>query len=115
MTEKHHRINDIELPSTDINCKAFYGTVFDWRFTDWGPDYVSFQGAGIGGGFHKHDSFVPQTPGALVVLYSDDLATTQLKIEAAGGKILIPLFEFPGGRRFRFSDSCGNQLAVWSV
>ena len=25
-----------------------------------------------------------------------------------------PPFEFPGGRRFHFTDPSGNELAVWS-
>ena len=32
----------------------------------------------------------------------------------ADGKITKPTFEFPGGRRFHFSDPNGNELAVWS-
>lgn len=26
----------------------------------------------------------------------------------------IDLIEFPGGRRFHFTDPAGNELAVWS-
>jgi hypothetical protein len=25
-----------------------------------------------------------------------------------------PIFSFPGGRRFHFTDPSGNELAVWS-
>jgi predicted enzyme related to lactoylglutathione lyase len=25
-----------------------------------------------------------------------------------------PIFAFPGGRRFHFTDPAGNELAVWS-
>ena len=32
----------------------------------------------------------------------------------AGGSIVVPTFEFPGGRRFHFADGAGNVLAVWS-
>ena len=51
---------------------------------------------------------------ALVVLYSDDIETTQSKIESAGGAIVKPLFSFPGGRRSHFTDPNGNEYAVWS-
>lgn len=54
------------------------------------------------------------TGSVLVVLYSADLAQTQAKIEAAGGTIVKPVFDFPGGRRFHFSEPGGNELAVWS-
>ena len=52
--------------------------------------------------------------GPLVVLYSEDLAASQAAVEAAGGTIAKDIFEFPGGRRFHFSDPSGNELAVWT-
>ncbi len=51
---------------------------------------------------------------ALVVLYSRDLEATQANIERAGGLIVKPVFAFPGGRRFHFTEPSGNELAVWS-
>jgi predicted enzyme related to lactoylglutathione lyase len=35
-------------------------------------------------------------------------------LEAVGGNIIKPVFSFPGGRRFHFTDPNGNELAVWS-
>jgi predicted enzyme related to lactoylglutathione lyase len=49
----------------------------------------------------------------LPVLYSEDLEATVEEVEAAGGKIVKPIFSFPGGRRFHFLDPAGNELAVW--
>ena len=43
-----------------------------------------------------------------------DLKATEAAIIAAGGSIVVPTFEFPGGRRFHFSDGAGNVLGVWS-
>jgi uncharacterized protein len=112
----HHKINYIEFHSTDIEqAKKFYAAVFGWSFVDYGPDYVSFQGAGIDGGFIKsepHDG--PGKFAPLVVLYSSDLAATEIAIRLEGGGVVVPTFEFPGGRRFHFSDGAGNVLAVWS-
>ncbi len=115
--ENHHNISYIEFASTDIErTKRFYSTVFGWSFVDYGPDYISFAGAGVeGGGFYKtdpHDTQAKYAP--LVVLYSKDLKATEEAIVAAGGSIVVPTFEFPGGRRFHFSDGVGNVLAVWS-
>ena len=110
----NHKINYIEFVSVDVSrSKQFYSTVFGWSFEDWGPDYISFQaaGAGIDGGFRKGEA---QTGSPLVVLYAADLAATELAIVAAGGQITVPVFDFPGGRRFHFSDGAGNELAVWS-
>jgi predicted enzyme related to lactoylglutathione lyase len=114
----HHTINYIEFAATDITeAKKFYSAVFGWRFTDYGPDYSSFSAgtAGLDGGFFRadpHDAPAKTTP--LVVIYSSDLAATEAAITAAGGAIELPTFEFPGGRRFHFSDGAGNVLAVWS-
>jgi predicted enzyme related to lactoylglutathione lyase len=114
----NHKINYIEMSSTDIvRTKQFYSTVFGWEFVDYGPDYVAFTAAsgGIDGGFYRvdaHDSFPKGSP--MIVLYSSDLAASEAAIVAAGGTIVVPTFEFPGGRRFHFADGAGNVLAVWS-
>lgn len=114
----HHHIHYIEFASTSVEAtKQFYSTVFGWGFIDYGPDYVSFTAAsaGIDGGFYRtapHDP--PAKTAPLVVLYSADLAATEAAILAAGGSIVVPTFEFPGGRRFHFADGTGNILAVWS-
>jgi hypothetical protein len=49
-----------------------------------------------------------------VVLYSRALDDTLASVKQAGGEIVKAPFEFPGGRRFHFSDPSGNELAVWS-
>jgi len=112
----HHKINYIEFPSTDIEqTKHFYAAVFGWTFQDWGPEYVSFHGAGIDGGFVKREAHQDGgTHGPLVVLYSADLAGTEIAVRMEGGGVVVPTFEFPGGRRFHFSDGAGNVLGVWS-
>ena len=48
------------------------------------------------------------------MLYAGDLEGTEAKVRAAGGTIVKPIFSFPGGRRFQFTDPNGNELAVWS-
>ena len=63
-------------------------------------------------GFERSDEFRSGRP--LVVLYSHDLIWTIKKIEEAGGKIVREIFDFPGGRRFHFSDPDGYELAVWT-
>jgi predicted enzyme related to lactoylglutathione lyase len=115
---QHHKINYIEFIATDVaKAKEFYGGVFGWKFQDYGPEYVSFdhESAGIDGGFRQAREGESAAAGApLVVLYSGALQATQDAIVAAGGSIVVPTFEFPGGRRFHFSDGLGNTLAVWT-
>ena len=50
----------------------------------------------------------------LVVLYSSELAATEIAVRLEGGGVVVPTFDFPGGRRFHFSDGVGNVLGVWS-
>jgi uncharacterized protein len=115
---QNHKVNYIEFSTTSIpKSKAFYSKVFGWEFQDWGEDYISFgsESGGIDGGFRRGPA--PEKTGesaALIVLYSSDLKATEAAIMAAGGSIVVPTFEFPGGRRFHFSDGAGNVLAVWS-
>ena len=112
---KNHTINYIELPTTDIAAtKQFYGDLFGWVFADWGPDYISFEGAGIDGGFRGDGKVKPEPNGVLVVLYADDLEDCLDRVTQSGGAITLPIFDFPGGRRFQFKDPSGNELGVWS-
>jgi predicted enzyme related to lactoylglutathione lyase len=115
---QHEKINYIELPAKDLNlAKQFFSQVFAWEFIDYGPEYSAFTqaSAGIDGGFYLADLQCQTAQGsALVVLYSEDLEQTQAKIEPAGGAIVRPIFSFPGGRRFHFTDPNGNEYAVWS-
>ncbi len=110
------RIDYVEFPARDFDAiKDFYSTVFNWSFTDYGLDYMAFSNAGLDGGFFKSDLISSTENGsALVVFYSDDLAATEAKIKIAGGEIIKPIFQFPGGRRFHFTDPNGNEFAVWS-
>ena len=110
---RHHHIDYFELPATDlVAAKRFYSAAFDWRFTDYGPNYTSFHDGRLAGGFTM--SAEPVKGGPLVVVYAKALEDTQKNVIAAGGKIVVATFEFPGGRRFHFADPNGNELAVWS-
>lgn len=106
------KVDYVELcASSNEAAKAFYGKAFGWTFTDYGPDYVGFNdGAKESGGFQCDGTkFTP-----LPILYSDDLEATRQQVLAAGGQINGPDYEFPGGRRFHFTDPFGNELAVWT-
>ena len=48
------------------------------------------------------------------MLYSDDLDASEQAVKQANGVITVPIFDFPGGRRFHFKDPSGNELAVWT-
>ncbi|HWA29528.1 MAG TPA: VOC family protein [Rhizomicrobium sp.] len=103
----------IELPATDIPAtRSFYGSVFGWRFTDYGPGYSAFEFEGREGGFNTERK-VTKDGGTLLVIYANDLDAIEAKVKAAGSAI-TGHHEFPGGRRFHFRDPNGNELAVWT-
>lgn len=109
----NNQINYIEFLAHDLEkTKQFYSAVFNWKFTDYGDNYIAFDNSGLQGGFEKTDN--PIVNGALVVLYHSDLEAIKDKIIAAGAVISRDIFAFPGGRRFHFSDPSGNDLAIWS-
>jgi len=113
---KHEKINYVEFPAKDIEAtKLFFTAAFGWAFVDYGPEYTSFSNEGIDGGFFKSDlSAATENGSALIVFYSNELESTLSKIENAGGIIIKPIFSFPGGRRFHFTDPNSNEYAVWT-
>ncbi|MDX1285308.1 MAG: VOC family protein [Draconibacterium sp.] len=113
---QHEKINYVEYPAKDlVATKKFFSEAFGWSFQDFGPEYTAFSNEGLDGGFYQADLHSSsQNGGALIVFYSDNLAETQVKIEQAGGKIVKPIFPFPGGQRFHFTEPSGNEFAAWS-
>ena len=106
------RIDYVELAGGDVVAtKAFYSAAFGWGFVDYGPEYAAFDGAGLDGGLA---AATPAGTAPLVILKADDLEGALARVEAAGGVVTEPIFEFPGGRRFHFRDPAGNVLGVWA-
>ena len=113
-THVHHAIDYVEFTVTDVaEAKRFYTAAFDWKFNDYGPDYAGIQGPTQEVGGLRKDASVT-AGGPLVVLYSHALDDTLAKVKAAGGRVVSEPYDFPGGRRFHFTDPSGNELAVWS-
>ncbi|MFC3852036.1 VOC family protein [Salinispirillum marinum] len=110
------KINYIEIPASNLEgTKQFFADAFGWTFEDYGPDYAAIIDAGLDGGFFRSELVAHTATGsALVVLRSVDLEASLEKVQQAGGDILQPIFSFPGGRRFHFTDPSGNEYAVWS-
>jgi predicted enzyme related to lactoylglutathione lyase len=110
------KINYIEFPAIDIPAtKAFFEEVFDWTFTDYGDEYTAFSEERLEGGFYQSDKkSTTENGSALIIFYTDDLEASEKKIRKAGGRIIKPIFSFPGGRRFHFTEPSGNELSVWS-
>ena len=110
----NERIDYVELSVGDLGAtKSFYASAFGWGFTDYGPTYAGFENAGLDGGLAAGEATAAAGP--LVILKADDLEDALARVEAAGGKVTAPIFEFPGGRRFHFRDPAGNELGVWGA
>ena len=110
------KIDYVELPAADLDAiKSFYTRAFDWSFQDFGDEYCAFSDGKLNGGFYKSaQTSSTENGAALVVFYAKDLEHTLETIVGSGGTIVRPIFSFPGGRRFHFTDPNGNELAVWS-
>ena len=92
------KVDYVEMPGGELPAtKAFYARAFT---------------EGLDGGFFTGGEGAVAKP--LVILYAHDLEAMEAKVRAAGGAIVKPIFSFPGGRRFHFTDPAGNELAVWS-
>ncbi|MEK6398680.1 MAG: VOC family protein [Terriglobus sp.] len=101
----------LELPATYVAAlKSFYGDVFGWTHQDWGPDYATVHGSGLEVGYNGSDEGRSKAP--LAMIQTDEIEAVQEQVKAVGGTITQPIFQYPGGRRFHFTDPAGNELAV---
>lgn len=105
------RISYVELPTTDVVAtRDFYAAAFGFGFTDYGPDYASTTTGGVDLGI---DGSEERVASVLAIVEVTDLEAALAKVIAAGGEVTVPIFAFPGGRRFHFRDPGGNQLGVF--
>jgi len=113
---QHEKMNYVEFPAKDIPAtKAFFEAALGWSFVDYGSEYTAFSNQGLDGGFFSAEVSGSQASGgALIVFFSEQLEVTKAKVEAAGGCITKDTFEFPGGKRFHFTEPSGNEFAVWA-
>jgi hypothetical protein len=106
------RLNYVELPVTAIGpAKSFYEKAFGWSLMEFGPTYAGTTTGDTDIGLQADKTEAPKAP--LAIVETDDLEAALKSVTAAGGKITKPIFSFPGGRRFHFTDPSGNELAVW--
>lgn len=112
----HHAISYIELGATDLDAtRAFYESAFGWAFNDYGPEYAGIRavdGEGEIGGLSTFAA--PSAEGPLVLLFSTDLDSSLAAVTEAGGVIVAGPYDYPGGRRFEFTDPSGNRLGVFT-
>lgn len=117
--QRHHSIDYVELTVADLDqARRFYSEAFGWQFNDYGPGYAGIRDSRnesapeVGGLCLDQD--VRTGGGPLVLLYSDDLDRSVEAVVRAGGHVMNGPYDFPGGRRFHFTDPSGNELGVWA-
>jgi hypothetical protein len=105
------RLNYVELPVGDVAAAtAFYEAAFGWSLTAFGPSYAATLTGDTDIGLQGDASEATKAP--LPVIDVDDLEAALAAVEQAGGRIIRPIFAFPGGRRFHFLDPAGNEVAA---
>lgn len=105
------RINYVELPAGDIGAAtSFYEQAFGWSPTAFGPSYAATTTGEVDLGLQGDAAEAPRAP--LPVIAVERLDGWPEKVTAAGGRVVRPIFAFPGGRRFHFADPAGNELAA---
>jgi uncharacterized protein len=106
------RISYVEVPAKQVGAvRDFYAGAFGWQFTDFGPDYAATTGGDVDLGINGSDD--QPIEALLPIVEVDDLEAAQTRVEAAGGTVEVPIFAYPGGRRFHFRDPAGNLLGVF--
>ncbi len=112
---REKQIDYVEIPVTDLDkARAFFEAMFDWSFTSYGADYMSFSDGRMDGGFRRAIEAAP-AGGVLVVFFSEDLERDFERVQQLGATISEAIFSFPGGRRFHFVDPTGTEYAIWAA
>ena len=110
-------IDYVEFAVDDLEeAKAFYGKALGWTFNDYGPDYAGIQDPTRSGeefGGLNAIAASARGDGVVALARTDDADASLASVLAAGGRIVVALNEYPGGRRFKFADPWGNILGVY--
>jgi predicted enzyme related to lactoylglutathione lyase len=105
------RISFVELPArATAPMKTFYAGAFGLAMTDFGPTYACTLTGDVDVGVQADAADATRAP--LPVIQVDNLEAVLESVKRAGGIITRPVFSFPGGRRFHFTDPGGNELAA---
>ena len=123
MAKQYNPVGWFEIPAIDLDrAKKFYESVFDVELTltTMGPAEMAWfpmveNGIGASGTLIKTEGYAPSHAGTLIYFTAPDIEGTLAKVNANGGKTLIPktsIGEY--GFIAHFEDSEGNRLALHS-
>ena len=124
MPGKMNPVNWFEIPVTDLErAIKFYESALDVKLSRnvmgplkmaWFPRTDDAMGATVS--LVKADNYIPSHAGTLVYITVADINATLAKINAKGGKTLLPRMAIGEyGLIAHFEDSEGNRVALHSV
>ncbi len=118
-------INWFEIPVKNFSrAKAFYAILLDAEIQEMPHPIFKYgilpgdmQNGGVTGGIVEGEGYEPSMTGSLIYLNGgDDLSIPLSKVEAAGGKILLPKTSIGGnGFMAHITDTEGNKIALHSM
>lgn len=115
-------VNWFEIPVSDMHrATAFYSAIFAFQF-EAGPASEGYLMAtfpadnGVGGALVSGEGYVPSASGTTVYLNGGhDLSIVLNRVEAAGGKVLVPKTDIGENGFFAFFlDTEGNRVGLHS-
>jgi uncharacterized protein len=116
-----HNICHVEWPSTDFErTQKFYATLFEWKFSHFGSDYLMFESAGgVSGGFWRETEVKPSSA-PLVYVEVAELDPYLKQAVELGGSVENPMGgdaqiqEIPGvGWISILNDADGNRVGLF--
>lgn len=117
-------LNWFEIPVSDMEraVKFYtevmgYDSMYQTNMGGYDMAFFPMEGEGVGGALVKGEGCIPNANGSVIYLNSNpDLAIPLSKIEAAGGKVIMPrtLITEEIGYMATFIDSEGNKVAFHS-
>ena len=123
--EMKNAINWFEIPVENYErAKKFYSTIYDTEIVDhpmpegkYGILPCDHENGGVGGAIIESERVKPSEEGSTLYLNGgEDLDIPLAKIEAAGGKVLMPKTSIgENGFMAQFIDTEGNKLALHSM
>lgn len=112
-----------EIPARDFDrAVRFYQSVLEAELVrdDMGPMRMAVfphEKPAPTGAVVKADGYEPSASGTVVYLNVADIRPVLSRVEKAGGSVLLPLTELPGGMGVfaQFRDTEGNRVGVFSA
>ena len=119
MAHHNDRIDYIEFSATDIPAtKAFYSSVFGWKFTDWGGPFTYLLATtgdktdiGIDGAIMDRTE---HGQGVINTISVDKWESGADAVKKAGGQVLMEKTSVPGQGYFAYcKDTEGNVFGIF--